>query len=66
MQTGDFRDLLDPTVAQPRCLTARDPPPLLLIQPAEQRVQLSMLLPLRMVAQPTCQATTLINHYRWC
>jgi hypothetical protein len=50
MQTRDFRDLLDPTVTKPRGLTARQPPSLLLIQPAEQHVQLSMILPLRMVA----------------
>jgi hypothetical protein len=62
MQTRDFRDLLDPTVTEPRGLTARHPTTLLLNQPAEQHIQLSMIFPLRMVAQPTRRATTRVNH----
>jgi hypothetical protein len=62
MQARDFRDLLDPTVAEPRSLPPRDPPPLLLIQPAEQHVELSMIFPLWMVASPTRYATTRVNH----
>jgi hypothetical protein len=31
MHARDFRDLLDPTVTEPRGLPPRDPPPLLLI-----------------------------------
>ena len=65
MQARDFRDLLDPTVAKPCGLTARDPPPLLLIQPAEQHVELSMIFPLGMVASSTRRATTLVN-YNFC
>ena len=65
MQTRDFRDLLDPTMADPCGLTARDPPTLLLIQPAEQHIEISMLFPLRMVASPTHHATTLVN-YNFC
>jgi hypothetical protein len=62
MQACDFRDLLDPTVAEPRGLPPRDPPPLLLIQPAEQNIELSMIFPVRMVACLTRHATTRRNH----
>ena len=62
MQTRNLRDELDPAMADPRGLTARDPPPLLLIQPAEQHVELSMIFPLRMVAHSARGATTLVNH----
>jgi hypothetical protein len=63
MQARDFRDLPDPTVADLCGLTARDPPTLLLIQPAEQHVELSMLFPLGMVASSTRRTTTLVNRY---
>lgn len=53
MQARDCRDLLDPTVPEPCGLAARHPPTLLLIQPAEQHVELSMIFPLRMVASLT-------------
>ena len=65
MQARDFRDLPDPPVTDPRRLPARNPPPLLLIQPAEQHVELSMIFPLGMVASSTRRATTLVN-YNFC
>lgn len=62
MQARDFGDLLDPTVAKQRRLTTRNPTTLLLIQPAEQDVELPMIFPSRMVASPTRCATTLVKH----
>jgi hypothetical protein len=62
MQTRDFRDLLDPTVAEPGGLPPSDPATLLLIQPAEQHVELSMIFPLWMVASATRRTTTFVNH----
>lgn len=63
MQTRDFRDLLETTVAEPGSLPPCDPPPLLLIQPAEQHVELSMIFSLPRLAGPTRSATTLVNDY---
>jgi hypothetical protein len=62
MQPRDFCDLLDPAVSDPRRLPTRDPTTLLLIQSAEQHIELSMVFPIGMVANSTPRATTLVNY----
>jgi hypothetical protein len=62
MQPGDFRNLLNPTVAEPRSLPTRNPSSLLLIQPTEQHVELPMIFAPSMVPSTARPTTTLLNH----
>ena len=61
MQAGDFRDLLQATMPTTPRLTRRNPPALLFVQPAEQHIQLPMILTIDMIACQTRRTTTLVS-----
>jgi hypothetical protein len=59
MQTGNFRDLFDPSMPQPHRFTTGNPAPLLFIESIQKSIELSMFIP-RGIIQPrsTCGTTT--------
>lgn len=61
MQPRDLRHPLDSAMPQPPRLPADDPAALLLVQPAQQQVQLVMIRPFRMLTRATRRAATLVN-----
>jgi hypothetical protein len=47
VQPGDGRDHVEPAVPEPLGLGGRDPPPLLLVEPAEDQVEAAVMLGVR-------------------
>jgi len=58
MQTGDFRDLLDPAMSQTHGFTTGDPSPLLFIESIQQRIELLMFIPCRIILPRSTHDTT--------
>lgn len=66
MQAGDFRHLSQTAMSATEGLSPRDPAALLFVQPAEQHIELPMIIPIHMVTQPTGRTTTLMNRQFRC
>ena len=58
---GDGRDLVDPAVPEPLGLGGRDPPPLLLVEPAEDQVETAVVLGLRTETGPARLTRALVD-----
>ena len=65
MKARDLCDALEATVSQEHGLTRRHPAALLLVQAAEQQVELAMILQCRMLSRPAGATIALVNP-RWC
>ena len=61
MPAGDFRDRLQAAVPVTARLAALRLAALRLVQPAEQHLELPMILAIRMITRPTRRTTTLAN-----
>ena len=65
MKAGDLRQALEAPVSQEHGLTRRYPAALLLVQAAEQDVELAMIFLCRMLTGPAGRTIALVNG-RWC
>jgi hypothetical protein len=65
MKAGNLRHALEATVSQEHGFTRCHPAALLLVQTAEQQVELAMILLCRMLSRPAGPTITLVNR-RWC
>ena len=61
MEAGDLCDALEAPMPQTHGLTRRHPAPLLLIQPAQQQIELPMIFAVRMFTRSASRATALVN-----
>jgi len=61
MQAGDLRDPLESTMPEPHGLTRRHPATLLLVQPAQQQIEVPMIVPIRMLTRSTGRTPTFVN-----
>jgi len=61
MQPRDFRNALKSAMPQPSSLTGRHPATLLLVETAQQYVQLPMVVSFRRSTRTTFRTTTLVN-----
>ena len=62
MPARDQRDRCQSAVPETLGLAASHPAALLLIQAAQQQIELPMLSSISMVTRSTCRTTTLVNH----
>jgi hypothetical protein len=60
MQASDLRDPLEATVSQPHRFSRSHPATLLLIQPAQQQIELPMIFPFRMLTGQTVRTATIV------
>jgi hypothetical protein len=63
MQAGYLRDSLKSTMPQPHGLAGSYPATLLLIQTAQQKIELPMIFPCRMVTHTTSCTITFSNRH---
>ncbi len=63
MQTRDLGDSLESAMPQPLGLTRGHPATLLLAQPTQQKVELPMGVPFRMLTRPTVCTTAIMNRH---
>ena len=61
MQARDLRQQLQSTMSETLGLAARHPPALLLVQAAQQQIELPMIVSIRMIPRPTGRTTTIMN-----
>ena len=61
MQAGDLRQPFQSAMSETLGLAAYYPPALLLIQAAQQQIELPMIVSIRMVTRPTGRTFTLVN-----
>jgi hypothetical protein len=64
MKAGDLRDPLKPTMPQALGLSRRNPTTLLLVQPAQEQIELPMIFSFRMITGLTVDTSTLVYHPR--
>jgi hypothetical protein len=62
MEAGDLGDPLKTTMPQALGLSPRNPTTLLLVQPAQEQIELPMIFASRMFTSLAVRATTLVNH----
>ena len=60
MQAGDLGDPLESTMPEPHGLTRRHPATLLLVQAAQQQIELPMIVPFRVFTRQTVRTTTIV------
>jgi hypothetical protein len=61
MKAGDLGNPLESSMPQPHGLSGRHPAPLLLVQPAQQQIELPMTFPIPMFTRLTVRTTTFVN-----
>jgi len=60
MQAGDFRHLFQAAMSATKRLATRDPTALLFVQPAQQHIELPMILPIPMIPSTARRAPALM------
>jgi hypothetical protein len=60
MQARDFRDPLEPAMPQTHGFSRRHPATLLFVQPAQQQIELPMIVPLRVLARQTLRTPAIV------
>ncbi len=66
MQARDLGNPFDSAMSQTPGLAARHPATLLLVEAAQQQIELPMIVSLRVLTRPTCRTITLMNHQFRC
>ena len=66
MQARDLAHPFDSAMSQTPGLAARHPAALLLVQAAQQQIELPMIVSLRMLTRTTCRTATLMNEQFRC
>ena len=66
MQARDLREEFQSAMSETLGLAASHPPALLLVQAAQQQIELPMIVSIRMVTRTTCRTTTLVNRQFRC
>ena len=66
MQARDLGKLFDSAMSKTSRLAARHPAALLLVEAAQQQIELPMIVSHRMVTRPTCHTATLMNEQFRC
>ncbi|MBI3363102.1 MAG: hypothetical protein HY023_18525 [Chloroflexi bacterium] len=66
MQARDLREQFQSAMSETLGLAACHPPALLLIQAAQQQIELPMIVSIRMVTRPTGRTSTLVNRQFRC
>jgi hypothetical protein len=61
MKAGDLCDALEAPMPQAHGLTCCNPAPLLLIQPAQQQIELPMIFPFRMFTRAASRTPAIVN-----
>jgi hypothetical protein len=61
MEAGDLCDVLETAMPQTQGLTRCQPASLLLVQPAQQQIELPMILPVRMFTRSASRAAAIVN-----
>lgn len=65
MEAGDLCDPLEAPMPQTLGLSCGHPATLLLIQPAQQQIELPMIFPFRMFTRTASRTTAIVNR-PWC
>jgi hypothetical protein len=63
MEAGDLCDPLKAPIPQTLGLSSGHPATLLLIQPAQQQIELPMIFPFRMFTRAASRTTAIVNHH---
>jgi len=66
MQARDLREQFQSAMPETLGLATSHPPALLLVQAAQQQIELPMIVSIRMITRPTGRTTTLVNRQFRC